>query len=66
MDGCDYTVGPYIYDDDDHSISSGYVYILDLRFPDDPSHSDGYAHNVDIFTWSFLSRWLCPYCGFMF
>lgn len=50
MDGCDHTVGLYIYDDT--SISGGCVHTLDLRFTDDPSHSDGCAHVVDLFTYS--------------
>lgn len=48
-------MGPYIYDDDDPSISNGCVHTVDLRVPDDPFHSDGCPHIVDLFAWSFLS-----------
>jgi len=48
-DGCDHTVGPYIYNDDDPSILGGCVHTLDLRLPNNPFHSDGCTHTVDIF-----------------
>lgn len=66
MDGCDHTMGPYIYDDDDLSILGACIHTLDLRLPNDHFHSDGCTHTVDLFTWSFLSVWLHPYHGFMF
>lgn len=66
MDGCDHTMGPYIYDDDDPSISGCCVHTVDLRLPDNPFHSDGCFHTVDLFTWSFPFECLHPYCGFMF
>ena len=66
MDGCDHIIGLYIHDDDDPSISSDCIDTVDLRLPDDPFHSDGCTHTVDLFTWSFISIWLRPYCGFMF
>lgn len=46
--GCYDTMKPYIYDDDDHSISGGYIHTMDLRLLEDP--------------FSFGS--LCPYCGY--